>query len=159
MRFQLKISDIPFCCGSERNENSFENFLQFLKDNKINIGDKFIVERYGQSDFGLKSNKDFNKADLVFEIPRSMILASSDALDSPLEDLIKYDKLLSIMPNVTLAIFILYLKISQEKKDGSKWSPYLNILPSEFHTPLYFNLDEIKMLQPVQSFSKFRSFF
>ena len=78
-----------------------------------------------------------------------MTISANDALQSPLESLIKYDKLLSIMPNVTLAVYLLYLKLSED----AKWAPYLNILPSEFHSPLYFTLDELKVLQPAQTFS------
>ena len=95
------------------------------------------------------------KGDLVFEIPTNMTISADDALKSPIEKLIRSDKLLSLMPNVGLAFYILYLKINQDKTNemAKKWKPYLNILPNEFHTPLYFNLDELKLLQPVQTFS------
>ena len=84
-----------------------------------------------------------------------MTITANDAFQSSLESLIKYDKLLSIMPNVTLAFYILYMKLNIDKNDQAKtkWTPYLNILPSEFHNPLYFTLDELKVLQPAQTFS------
>ena len=64
--------------------------------------------------------------------------------------LIKNDKLLSVMPNVYLTLYLLYERINV----NSKWQDYLNILPNSFHNVLYFNLDEIKMLKVSQSFSK-----
>ena len=95
------------------------------------------------------------KGDLIFEIPTSLTISADDALQSPIESLIRSDKLLSMMPNVGLAFYILYLKLNQNKNDemARKWKSYLNVLPSEFHTPLYFSLEELKLLQPVQTFS------
>jgi hypothetical protein len=96
------------------------------------------------------------KGDLIFEIPTSLTISADDALQSPIESLIRSDKLLSMMPNVGLAFYILYLKLTQIKNDDEmarKWKSYLNVLPSEFHTPLYFSLEELKLLQPIQTFS------
>lgn len=84
-----------------------------------------------------------------------MTISADDALHSPIESLIRSDKLLSLMPNVGLAFYILYLKLNQDKNDevAKKWKTYLNILPNEFHTPLYFDLEELKLLKSVQTFS------
>lgn len=97
------------------------------------------------------------KGDEIFTIPEGIILTLNNVNGTQLESLIKQDKMLSLMPNVALSLFILYLKINTQNKDikFSKWTPYLNILPNEFHTPLYFNLDQIKLLQYSQSFCKY----
>jgi hypothetical protein len=55
------------------------------------------------------------------------------------------------MPNVNLALFLLHEKFNP----NSKWENYLKTLPKTFHNVLYFNLNEIKLLQISQSFSKY----
>ena len=86
------------------------------------------------------------------------ILTAHDALNSKLRELILNDKLLFIMPHVALAVFLIHLNAvftsTEAKADESelKWKAYLNVLPNQFGTPLYFTLDEIKRLQPAQCF-------
>ncbi len=84
------------------------------------------------------------------------MLTIEDAVESPLKALIIGDKLLQLMQNVALAIFVLYVKLSSKDESSiySKWAPYMNILPSQFHTPLYFNLDDLDLLKPAQCFCK-----
>lgn len=100
---------------------------------------------------------------MLFRVPKSVILTLEEANGTELAELIKKDKLLGAMPNVSLALLLLYLKTTTTinnnnnnttlSKKFQKWHPYLNILPSEFNTPLYFSLDEIKMLQSSHCFS------
>lgn len=96
----------------------------------------------------------YKKGDILFQVPRSIILSLNEANGTDLEALLKSERLLIGMPNVALALLVLYLKTTTTK-NGQKWSRYLAIIPSEFSTPLYFSLDEIKMLQNSQCFCKF----
>jgi hypothetical protein len=105
----------------------------------------------------VKAKKSFSKGDTIYRIPRNLVLTLDNSNGLLIENLFKEDKMLSSMPNVSLALFMLYLKTnsSNEKQNQliTKWIPYLNILPSYFHTPLYFTLEEIRLLQPAQCFS------
>lgn len=95
------------------------------------------------------------KGECIFFVPKSIILTIEEANNTPLANLIKSEKLLSTMPNVSLALFLLYLRTDKPtSKCYQKWRSYLDILPNEFNTPLYFSLDELKMLQNSQCFSK-----
>ena len=61
------------------------------------------------------------------------------------------------MHNITLSVYILYIKLcinNNPKSEYQKWKPYFDILPSQFNTPLYFSLDELKLTQPAQCFRK-----
>ena len=69
--------------------------------------------------------------------------------------------MLSVMPNVSLALLLLFIRVNLnnlsglkggELKFAAKWSAYLMTLPNEFHTPLFFDLDEIMMLKSSQCF-------
>lgn len=54
------------------------------------------------------------------------------------------------MSNVSLSIYLLFELLNK----NSKWHSYLNIFPELFNNPLYFNLNDIEILKPSQSFSK-----
>jgi len=67
--------------------------------------------------------------------------------------LITNDQLLRSMPNVSLALFLLH-----ERSLDSKWKPYLDILPNQFNTPLYFDAEQLNRLKSSASFSKTKFF-
>lgn len=67
------------------------------------------------------------------------------------------------MPNVSLALLLLSLRIHANQKGTKKkqtfdsklalkWKAYLSILPSEFNTPVFFHLNEILLLKGSQCF-------
>lgn len=59
------------------------------------------------------------------------------------------DALLSNMPNVALAVFLL---LERFKGEDSFWKPYLDILPADYSTVLYFDLEELKELEGSPTF-------
>ncbi len=150
--------DIPFCCRTKRNQSSIDEFFEFLSRNGCNLKEKLKITCNAETDdFRLQAKRKFSENECIFEIPLSLMITINDAKQSRLSSLIKNDKMLSYMPNVTLALFILYLKTYQANPNepfACKWKSYLNILPDDFHTPLYFNLQQLKLLQPTQCFSK-----
>ncbi len=155
---------VPYSCSnSTRDKNQFEEFLNFLEANSCKIKDSIVIEQFGRAEFGVKAKKAFAKGDTIFEVPSSIILTLKDSVGLSVEKLFDGDKMLRSMPNVALAMLVLFLKAScsvakngkVERKDITKWRPYMNILPNEYHTPLYFTLEEIKMIQPAQCFCNF----
>ncbi|CAF1499851.1 unnamed protein product [Adineta steineri] len=60
----------------------------------------------------------------------------------PFASLISNDQLLHSMPNVALALFLLH-----ERYQSSKWKPYIDVLPTHFNTPLYFDSDQLNRLK------------
>ncbi len=86
----------------------------------------------------------------MFEIEKSKIL-TLNIDNKEFNKLVNSDKLIALMPNVAMSLLILKLKIENNNND---WiNDYLNVLPLHFNTPMYFSLDEIKMLQASQSFT------
>ena len=70
-------------------------------------------------------------------------------MSSPsLGPLVTNDQLLRSMPNVALALFVLH------ERSQSKWKPYLDILPDQFNTPLYFDYEQLNRLKSSTAFSK-----
>ena len=63
------------------------------------------------------------------------------------------DELLRSMPNVAMALFILHERFE------SAWKPYLDSLPNDFRTPLYFDIEQLNRLKSSATFGKILSFF
>jgi len=167
---KLKIG-IPFCCLKERNEKCFENLTKNIGNSQIseNISIERVDDQHG---FGIKSKKPFHEGDLIFQIPSDQILSISSLNDFKprikLASLLNSDKMLTLMPNVSLAVLLLFIRLElnfgEEANDknkacndidfkfSSKYKGYLDTLPNEFHTPLFFDLEEILMLKNSQCF-------
>ena len=91
----------------------------------------------------------------MFEIEKSKIL-TLNIDNKEFNKLVNSDKLIALMPNVAMSLLILKLKIENNNNNNKNndWiNDYLNVLPLHFNTPMYFSLDEIKMLQASQSFT------
>ncbi|RNA31479.1 histone-lysine N-methyltransferase setd3-like [Brachionus plicatilis] len=145
--------NILFCVTKDRTDLDFENFIKFLSDNKCETKNILKIIKNDEKDFSIIADKSLTKGDLVFSVPENLILTVNSLGSTKLKELTKQDKMLSSMPNVALAMSVLYVKQNIEQNtELSKWSSYMNILPSEFNTPLYFSLDEIKSLKNSQSF-------
>ena len=57
------------------------------------------------------------------------------------------DRILQAMGNITLAFHLL----CERADPNSFWQPYIQTLPSEYDTPLYFEEDEVRYLQSTQA--------
>lgn len=154
---------IDLCCQNDRTEDSFKDLYNSIDSECIN-SDNICIEKQSQNDFTLKTNKNFEKDDLLFQIRAENILTlNSLGNESPLKKAISNDKMLSAMPNVSLALLLLSLRVNinqknvpkkqnQDFKLAMKWKAYLNVLPSEFNTPIFFSLNEIFQLKGAQCF-------
>lgn len=144
---QIEKDLVPFCCNenTQRNENALSNFSRFIQNHQV----KVVSLKGGQ--LGVQSQKDFKKGDLMFEVDETKIL-TLNAKIKEINKLISSDKLMALMPNVSMSLLILKLKTETSTELALKWKPYLDVLPYQFNTPMYFSLEEIKMLQASQSF-------
>ena len=66
---------------------------------------------------------------------------------SVLGPLYSQDRILQAMGNITLAFHLL----CERADPNSFWQPYIQTLPSEYDTPLYFEEDEVRYLQSTQA--------
>ncbi|GFS14344.1 histone-lysine N-methyltransferase [Elysia marginata] len=131
----------------QKRVESFGPFLQWLNDNGVDTQSIEIAEFPGVG-FGLKSLKDLKEGDKLLQIPRKLMLTVDSAKKSPLGPLINEDKILQVMPNVTLALHVLNEMFNPQ----SFWKPYLDSLPGKYSTPLYWGSEELQFLKgsPVQ---------
>lgn len=126
----------------------FPEFLEWLNGNGVST-DSVKITKFDEG-YGLEATTDIKMNEKLMDIPRKVMISDQNALDSPLlGDLIRGDRLLKGMPNVSLAVFIL----SEKLKPDSFWQPYLNMLPSSYGIPLYFTPAEIQLLQGSTMYS------
>lgn len=64
-----------------------------------------------------------------------------------LGSLYSQDRILQAMGNITLAFHLL----CERCNPNSFWLPYIQTLPNEYNTPLYFEEDEVQYLQSTQA--------
>jgi histone-lysine N-methyltransferase SETD3 len=125
--------------------DAIKEFINWLKQNGAMIHGVSIQEFPGY-DLGLKAEIDFQENDLILQIPRKLIFnIHTAALE--MKDL-ENDILIQHMPYVGLAIALLV----EKSKDTSEWKPFLNILPKDYNTVLYMNINDMMELKGSYSF-------
>ncbi|XP_057661907.1 actin-histidine N-methyltransferase [Diorhabda carinulata] len=126
-----------------------ERFTNWFKENGAELEGCDIreIENYG---LGFITNTKIPEFSLVISVPKKLMLTVDAAKKTPLKQLIEKDDLLGNMPNITLAVFLLYEKYKSE----SFWKPYIDILPNTYNTVLYFTVDELLELKGSPTFEK-----
>ncbi|KAG5877593.1 hypothetical protein JTB14_027597 [Gonioctena quinquepunctata] len=131
-----------FSVGNRTSAATIDRFTWWVEENGAELKGTEIHEFEG-FELGLKVNAEIPSSSLVITVPRRLMITADLASKNELKDLIEKDQILSNMPNVTLAIFLLYEKFKKE----SFWGPYIDILPTEYTTVLYFSVDELEELK------------
>ncbi|CAH1261882.1 SETD3 [Branchiostoma lanceolatum] len=129
-------------------EECFPVFLKWLQDNDVK-SDAVTIEKFEVGGYGLKAVQDIKAEELFITIPRKLMLTTETARESSLGPLIKKDRILQVMANVSLALHVLCEKYTS----NSFWAPYINIFPGTYTTPLYFEEGEMLHLQGSLNFS------
>lgn len=123
-------------------------FEEWMQQNGVNF-ENLKPEDYGtEYGIGLKAKTDIQKADILLEVPYKMMMTAEKAKHSYLGDFVESKKILSEMPNISLAI---YLHCERFNPD-SFYKPYIDVLPSEYNTVLYFTPQELEILKGSSAF-------
>eukprot|EP00072_Mus_musculus_P043212 XP_006516147.3 PREDICTED: histone-lysine N-methyltransferase setd3 isoform X9 [Mus musculus] len=85
--------------------------------------------------------------ELFLWVPRKLLMTVESAKNSVLGPLYSQDRILQAMGNIALAFHLLCERASP----NSFWQPYIQTLPSEYDTPLYFEEEEVRCLQSTQA--------
>jgi histone-lysine N-methyltransferase SETD3 len=122
-------------------EEGFEPFYQWLKAHNAEF-DKVEVGSFGGVGYGVKAKADIEMGERVMRIPEKLMMTSETAKTSQLGPLIARDRMLQVMPNVALALHLL----NERYNPKSFWKPYIDILPTSFSLPLWFNKSQLELL-------------
>ncbi|XP_062569991.1 actin-histidine N-methyltransferase-like [Saccostrea cucullata] len=135
-------------CPSLDREKAIPEFLEWLKKHNVDTSAVEITS-FPDCGYGLQATKDLNESDPFLTIPRKVMMTTGTAKESLLGPLIEEDKILQAMPSVVLALHVL----CERRQADSFWKPYINVLPNEYTTPLYFLPEDLLHLKgsPAQS--------
>uniref|UniRef100_H2YBU5 protein-histidine N-methyltransferase n=1 Tax=Ciona savignyi TaxID=51511 RepID=H2YBU5_CIOSA len=149
--FQLKQKaafDPPVLPPTDRS-SAIPKFKEWLKEQGANYSSIDIQHISSEEGFGIVALEDIEIKSLIMAVPRHAMMTYEDAKTSYLADLIAGNEVLSVMPNVCLALYLHCEKFSPT----SKFKPYIDMIPLEFNTTLYFEPDELKYLKGSASLS------
>ncbi|GAB7362107.1 hypothetical protein MBLNU230_g2136t1 [Neophaeotheca triangularis] len=116
------------------------HFLAWLKRNGTTISEKIQLAdlRGRKAGRGVVALSDIAEDETLFTIPRKSILtAETSGLPSHLKTTFE-DSWLST---------ILAMLYEYQQGGNSAWSPYLEVLPAEFDTPIFWTEDELRYLK------------
>lgn len=123
--------------GSDKTNRlaNIEKFYKWAKDNGIQC-DGVQIEEFPGYDLGLKATRDIKKDEMLFGIPRKLVLSEEHEDCDFARDFFKPS-------NLKLA-FVLMV---ESLKPDSFWKPYIDLLPDSYNTVLYYSVDEMTQLK------------
>lgn len=133
--------EFPTLVDNRLDSAILNQFTEWMTTNGAKF-DGIEIAEFAGYELGLKTNVNIDKSSLIISVPRNLMLTYDAAKKSELKNLIVDDMILSKMPNVALAVFLLLEKF----KENSFWKPYIDTLPQTYSTILYFNVDDLKEL-------------
>eukprot|EP01083_Nonionella_stella_P197946 727275_1 len=119
-------------------------FSSWLKeqDNSIFVDEKFTFTQSPELGTHCIAARNLTKGELFVSVPRSIMISMTDVYNSTVGSFLNEDQVCRNMPNMLLALFIMF-----EKKSGiSKWKPYIDTLPKKFSLPMFFSWQELQFL-------------
>ncbi|XP_060611746.1 actin-histidine N-methyltransferase isoform X2 [Anolis sagrei] len=129
-----------------KREDYFAELIKWARENGA-YTEGFEVANFGDEGFGLRATREIKGEELFLWVPRKMLMTVESAKNSVLGSLYSQDRILQAMGNITLAFHLL----CERCNPSSFWLPYIQTLPSEYNTPLYFEEEEVQYLQSTQA--------
>ncbi|XP_007455709.1 PREDICTED: histone-lysine N-methyltransferase setd3 [Lipotes vexillifer] len=129
-----------------KREDYFPDLMKWASENGASV-EGFEMVNFKEEGFGLRATRDIKAEELFLWVPRKLLMTVESAKNSVLGPLYSQDRILQAMGNITLAFHLL----CERANPNSFWQPYIQTLPSEYDTPLYFEEDEVRYLQSTQA--------
>ncbi|NXK84985.1 SETD3 methyltransferase, partial [Amazona guildingii] len=129
-----------------KRDDYFPELMKWATENGAST-EGFEIANFEEEGFGLKATREIKAEELFLWVPRKLLMTVESAKNSVLGSLYSQDRILQAMGNITLAFHLL----CERANPNSFWLPYIQTLPSEYDTPLYFGEDEVQYLQSTQA--------
>ncbi|XP_009572039.1 PREDICTED: uncharacterized protein LOC104073819, partial [Fulmarus glacialis] len=129
-----------------KRDDYFPELVKWATENGAST-EGFEIANFEEEGFGLKATREIKAEELFLWVPRKLLMTVESAKNSVLGSLYSQDRILQAMGNITLAFHLL----CERANPNSFWLPYIQTLPSEYDTPLYFEEDEVQYLQSTQA--------
>ncbi|KAJ8901356.1 hypothetical protein NDN08_007202 [Rhodosorus marinus] len=105
----------------------------------------FRAEVCGGQGVGLVAERDIREGEKLIYVPRQLMITADIALkNADMAHLFQTDILLRRIESLALSMCVLRERLLGSQ---SKFAPYLDIIPQEFSTPLWFSPDEVVALK------------
>lgn len=105
--------------------------------------------------FGVFTDQDIPKDQIITSIPRSLIFTSDPKESQELASLIEKDEMLTRVQSLALMLRLLIEAFDMK----SEYKPYIDVLPREFNLPIYFSKEKMMLLKGTVSDVLFRMSF
>lgn len=135
-------STVDNTVGNRTDAATIVNFMKWVTENGAKING-CLVDHFDDYDLGIKVNIDIPISSLVISVPRSLMLTLEVASQTDFNNILEKDQILNNMPNVALAMYLLYIKF----KNDQFWKAYMDILPKHYSTVLYFSPKDLEELK------------
>eukprot|EP01103_Thecamoeba_quadrilineata_P014930 TRINITY_DN456_c0_g1_i3.p1 TRINITY_DN456_c0_g1~~TRINITY_DN456_c0_g1_i3.p1 ORF type:complete len:299 (+),score=41.08 TRINITY_DN456_c0_g1_i3:22-918(+) len=120
-----------------------QHFTAWAKANSLLIHNLHLSSIHGFGR-GLLATNSIHVHDLLLEIPSHLIISKETAISHPIIGRILLNEQNDFVDE-TFAMVILLLY--EKNSSSSRWGPYLKMLPSCYEGPLYWDDNEINLLQ------------
>ncbi|KAL7299349.1 hypothetical protein TKK_0007922 [Trichogramma kaykai] len=124
--------------------DSLKDLTEWVKHEGACI-DNVSIAFFPNYGYGLQATNDMNENDLILQIPHKLIFNVHTA--APELEIIKSDIILKQMPNIALALALLF----ERCKNSSKWNFYIKSLPRSYSTVLYMKPQDLEILKGCPS--------
>lgn len=141
-RIQQIESEVKSPIHLQNRNASLDTFLSWLKQNDAKF-ESIKISHFPEYDLGLEATTPITKSSVILEVPQKLMYTSQccDVADS--KKLFDTDKMLTNMPNVALAFALVVERLNKD----SFWKPYLDVLPKDYSTVLYYKSNELQELR------------
>ncbi|KAL6727762.1 hypothetical protein Aduo_009610 [Ancylostoma duodenale] len=148
---QAQLSDTDARISRARTADDLKAFLAWADQVGIKRYGVTVAECKEVSGLGLLAEKAISEKERCVTVPRlAMISTDLARKSSVLKKVFERDIIVQNMANVGLALFL----CAQRVKKDSRWTAYLNVLPSTYTTPLFYTEEELQYLKPSPVFEE-----
>lgn len=164
---------IPFLKGVDR-KHRLKNLFDWIKSQQVDLSNVEIFEKFEKIEnqdfkdnsisnisnlnnsksigYGLKLLKEMKQGDIVFKIPKNLILTCEIFLNNhEMSNIVKNDPLLNSMPNILLSFGLVF---EFYKRNDSNWRIYLESLPHTFYNICSFETADFVLLKGSRLFKE-----
>ncbi|XP_055386662.1 actin-histidine N-methyltransferase [Condylostylus longicornis] len=125
--------------------NKIENFIKWAKENGA-LFDKVKISEFPGYELGLEATAEIKKGETLITVPRKIMMSELTVPSNKIGTDIPF---FDTMANVKLAFILLLEKLDE----NSFWKPFIDILPEQYSTVMYFNYSEMQELKGSNCFS------
>ena len=133
--------------GPNHRDTDFGPFLEWLKDNGV-MKDKVSLHDFGDEVRGVVATKKVNEGEVVIQVPEHLLMSIKNVYASDVGKVLKkHPEVMRTMRMgenaATIAVFLMH----ERSKPDSFWRTYIDMLPKNFTTPMFWDKSLVEELQ------------